>query len=181
MNQCTYKIIDTKLDPSDLVVTLDDIKSHLRITFTDDDTYLPILGAGCQARIERHCGISFSERTVTLQVTDINGDIFLPYGPIISVTSVTDSDGNVLVANTDYVLQGVEMKFINKTNQAILFNGKLTIVYQGGFDDVPPDLQMALLNEIAYRYENRGDQIDVAALSSGAQMFANPYRQFRYI
>lgn len=178
----TTYILDSLVETSDTVVSLSEAKDHIHVTSTDDDTYFQnnLLPAS-QALVEQFTGLSLSQKTATILVNRIEGDFVLPFGPIISITSVTDSMGNVLVANTDYKLIGAQFKIIRRYNSFEFFYNDLTIVYQVGYDEVPAALKMAILNEFAFRNDNRGDQPLGPSLSPGARAFANPYRKISYI
>ena len=47
-------------------VTLAEAKTHLNVTFTDDDAYITALIAQCIDSIEQYCALSILNKTVTL-------------------------------------------------------------------------------------------------------------------
>lgn len=134
-------IIDIKLlegsDPEPL--TLPEVKEHLNITFTDFDSYLTAVITRVREQAEKICGICITEKTVTVIVCSIGG-LVLPYGPIKTVTSPTD-----------LAIRG----------QILTNSGEHTIIYTSGFEVVPNGLKQALLLEIGYIWEHRGDESNI--------------------
>lgn len=176
------EIIDIAYGPSDPCVTLAQVKNHLRIDFTTDDTYLNSIIPQCQDRVEQYTATSLNERTISVVINNSYGNTELPYGPVISVTTTKDFDGNAL---TDAIYKGVAFQTVYSPCLRYL-----TITYQAGYtdDNRPPSLVLALLQEIAYRYENRGDNLEVkvadkltSGLCESAMVLANPFRRKRFI
>jgi hypothetical protein len=114
----------------------------------------------------------------------------MPWGPVetgtISVTNVTDAGViTTLTANTDYFIRGQLFKEI-KIN---FFTGNVVVNYRGKWpydstssEQIPADLKLAILNEIAFRYTNRGDAVNRYAqqsvgISEGAQSAAAKFLQ----
>lgn len=87
----------------------------------------------------------------------------LPYGPIRAITSVTMiSQANppvvsILTLNTDYFLRGAALPGSFQEIMIPNWSNNCLIVYYAGYLTVPSDLKLAILNEIAFRYESRGD------------------------
>lgn len=97
-------------------------------------------------------------------ITSVSNWFELPYGPVTSVASVTNvSDyGQITMGtlNTNYFVRGAQYKEL----KALGFCDTVIIVYNTGYFNsqnqayCPPALKEAILNEIADRYTNRGDQ-----------------------
>jgi hypothetical protein len=113
----------------------------------------------------------------------------IPWGPVQSISSVTSVADNgtitTLVLGTDYFVRGQMFQEI-KVNS---FTGSVVVSYTAKwpYDPnnqmlVPNDLKLAILNEIAFRYTNRGDAVNRYAsqnvgISEGAQSAAQKYMQ----
>jgi hypothetical protein len=167
-------------------VDLTTAKSWLLVDFTQDDTLITQLITYCRGLVEDWCKISLIPKTITLTQSNIplvagrdypygisrwdlafygystcNKWMELPYGPAISVTSVTNvTDAGVvtpLVLNTDYFVRGTEFKEIKWNN----FNDTIIIVFTAGYSVCPGPLKQAILNEVSERYTNRGDQRNI--------------------
>lgn len=186
-------------------VTLAEAKAHCRVDFTDDDTLITGLITAARTMIEDYCHVSLVQKTVTLttqsierpqtlysqpwQVRQAFNGFELPYGPIKAVSSVTsvNSDGFTITAltlNADYFLVGVDfqtIKIVNNYSNNIL-------VYITGYNTLPPTLKLAILNELSYRYDHRGEEENMRATTNNqlgiceaARVLAEKYKRLNYI
>jgi uncharacterized phiE125 gp8 family phage protein len=174
------------------IVTPTQLKAHLQITYTDDDTYLTDLIKACRAAIEQFCCISLVSKTVTV-LGDLYCERELPYGPVSTFTSASlkTSTGTYTakIANTDYELDGI-------TNGFQIFkpfiSGRWKLVYTAGYTlaSVPPDLILDLKRICGYCYEHKGDEA-LTSLQGGQQrpkgldealeLFAARHRRLHWI
>lgn len=206
MIQCTFTDVDKQeayvgSEP----VSLADAKAHLRIDFSDDDTILSAMITASRQAIEDYCHISLVAKTITLtlEANEVPKTMFaqpyqvrqgfnsfeLPYGPVQSVASVTSIDSNgtsitSLVLNADYFLTGIAFKTVKIINN---FTNNI-LVYLVGYTSLPSPLKLAILNELAYRYENRGDGQNLRATAFteqgvcvSARILADPYKRLVWI
>jgi uncharacterized phiE125 gp8 family phage protein len=167
------------------VVTLEEVKAHLKIDYDDENDLIAALIAQCRNRLETYCSISIGEQT-KIWVYDGKRceEEEIPYGPvneIVSVAYLEDTNPVTYEAQTageDYVIDGEEFKYFNP-----LAKGRWKVTYIAGYtDNVPQALKLALLHEIAYRYENRGDKgkqfaVEEVGICVSAKILANPYRR----
>ena len=145
------------------LLDVDDVKTHLAITHTDDDAYLTDLIKQVRASVERYCGISIGAQTRRWVYDEWeqwpDNEATIPYGPITAVTDVTRRTGpgttDTLAADDDYEVQGELFKTITVPG-----GGRCTVTYTCGYSTLPDDLKRGMLEEIAYRYEHRGDAKD---------------------
>ena len=100
------------------------------------------------------------------------GGIRLPYSPINSITAVYDYEG-VLIDPENYFISGEKIKRIDYP-----VNSYIKAVYDCGFTTLPGELLDALLSEILWRYQNRGDAEKFAAI---APQVAKQLSKYRYI
>lgn len=138
------------------LLTASDVKDALRITFTDDDTYITGLIVSARQAIEKYCGIAIGAQTITCTV-DLNAweEVEIPYGPIDTVTASYKSDFNeytTAIAFEDYDTDGEDYKTFTPFT-----SGRWKLVYDCGYTTLPADLKNAWLRLIAWYYENRGD------------------------
>lgn len=145
-------------------VTLAEVKRHLNLqfdtsgsyVFNDDDTKLTALITQCRELIEEYTGLSLAEKTLKAIIRNECGDIEIPRGPVNTITSIKDVDGNTLTSGTGYQLRGNQFKWIESPVTCYL-----EIVYTAGYksgNPIPNGLKRAILEEIAFRYTNAGDQ-----------------------
>lgn len=167
-------------------VSLAEAKSHLVVDFTDDDTYITNLISQCIDAIEQYCAVAITPKTITL-IADIVREFELPYGPVTTFTSASlKTDINTytaMTANSAYEVDSSLQfpRFIPYTC------GRIKLIYTVGYGtNLPNGLKLAILNEIAFRYENRGDGTNRYAqqnvgVSEGSQALANPYRRLAWL
>jgi len=193
-------------------VTLTEAKAHILVDFTTDDTYIQALISQCRSAIEGYCKIAITPKRVTWTFSslpepgsyppwisrwDLNFYGFtnctkwlrMPWGPVQSVDSVTSvTDAGVVTTlnlNVDYFVRGSLFKEIRINS----FSGNIIVVYTSKWpydtvssEPIPAALKLAVLDEIAFRYTNRGDAVNRYAqqnvgISEGAQSAAADYVQ----
>lgn len=187
-------------------VSLADAKIHCRVDFDDDDTILNDLITECRQVIEDYTHASLVTKiiTLTLAASEVPSSYFaqpyqvregfnvfeLPYGPIQSVSLVSSigSDLSIIALqlNEDYYLFGSAFQTIKISNNY----DNNTLVYTAGYGTaqgttpgpIPGPLKRAILNEIAYRYEARGEASNIRAtafteegICQAARALAKPY------
>lgn len=173
-------------------LTLTQLKAHLQITYTDDDTYLTDLIASCRAALEQFCNISLVQKTITL-FADLYCERELPYGPVVSLTSASLKDGNSVynaqTSGTGYELDGISGGF-----QVFrpLISGRYKLVYVAGYvaAKVPKDLILDHKRICGYCYENKGDQALTSlqggmerpkGLDEALELFASRHRRLTWL
>lgn len=187
-------------------VSLAETKAHLRVDFDDDDAQIQAMITAARQSIEDYCHISLVRKTIILtisaeeslrsnyaqpfQVRENFNKFELPYGPTVSVDMVTsiDSDGQTVIAcalNQDYFLVGAAFKTIKILNA---FTNNI-LVYTAGYAALPGPLRLSILNEVAYRYDSRGDSQGAVRATAfthqgvceAARILAEPYKRLTSI
>jgi hypothetical protein len=197
------RIIDIKKvesSPAEPLI-LQEIKQHLIITSTDDDNYLSDLNVQCRKAIEEYCAVSIVQKTITL-IADLGKEWELPYGPVTGIQLVatrTGSEGSgpgtYETLTSGWGQDGSDfLTFIPSPaggfNPGAPFTGhfqwgpyassqscinRYKIIYTTGYIVVPDALRLAILNEISFRYENRGNQ--GTGICEAAKAIAQPYKR----
>lgn len=184
------KIYDCQFDEtaSTEYLTLNELKAHLQITYTDDDTYLTALIKACRAALEQYCNISLVSKVVTL-FADLYCEREIPYGPVSTFTSASlkTSAGTYTAQtlNTDFEVDGI-------TNGFQVFkpfiSGRWKLIYTAGYAaaNVPKDLILATKHEAAFRYEHRGDETNQYAnenvgLCQSAVELASKHKRLNWV
>lgn len=161
-------------------VSVAELKRHLNLLFdttgsfefTDDDTYLGTVIAASRKYMENYTGLSFGLKTIVAILRNELGDVELPFGPVISITSVKNEDGAILTLDTEYTLSGRKFKRI-----ALPCLDYLEVTYAAGYTTLPADLKQAVIIEAGYRYINRsGEQYCKASLELAA-----PYKRSSWL
>lgn len=157
------------------VVTLAEVKRNLGIDFTDFDTLLTELITDVRAQTETYCGVSIVEQVVTCNLMNGLGNSYLPYGPVNgTITSLVDAEGTAI---TDAVIKGDAFKRLETA-----YSTDVTLVYNAGYGaDVPADLKRAMIQEICYQFEHRGDENAIPDLSGQFKAKAKMYKRNKWV
>lgn len=149
-------IIDIKITEGTVTepVTLDEAKAQCIVDFSADDNYITSLIKQCRQEFENICGISIVEKNIVL-IADWKREQQLPYPPVKAINDIKVKTGNSSNGATEYETPNTY------STDGGLFDlsgcNRLKISYTTGMETVSADLKLALLNLIAWRYENRGD------------------------
>lgn len=161
-------ILTTEAEDVTEPVTLDEVKAHLAITFDDDDNLLTGMIKSSRQAMERFTAVSLVARTVQA-ILHVSGRMELPYGPVVAITASLDSNGETLdIADT--TTYGLGFKSVGY--------GYHDLTYTAGYEVIPADLKRAILEDVAWHYEHRGDSdYEGGAMSLQAMATARPHRR----
>jgi len=145
-------VLDIQFDDVNILepVTLTEAKNFCKIDISTDDDLINILITAARQMCEAYTGVGFVEHNAVVVLNNLNGDIYIPYGPMIAINSVVNDQGTTLVLDTDYTLGGNEFKRL-RTPHA----NNITIDYTTGYTTLPDVLKTAVLNQVYYLYDNR--------------------------
>lgn len=147
-------------------VTLQEVKDYLRLDgyvdaedstsddlseFDFDDDLIEEMITACRQLMEQKSGLSLVNHTWEAVITNLCGMIEIPYGPVISITSLLDCEGTEIESEY-YKIIGNKWKYL-----AYPCNDNMTITYEAGYSELPKAIKLDLLRLVAYMYENRGD------------------------
>lgn len=151
-------------------VTLTEAKDFCKIDISNDDNLIMSLITAARQMCEAYTGVGFVEHSIIANLNNVNGNIYLPYGPVIEVIQVTDDDGNVLTVDTDYTLRGNDFKRLQWPEW-----DNLEVEYLAGYSVLPEILKTGLLNAIYFLYDNRSQSTeDIGPI---AKMILKPYKR----
>lgn len=174
-------MFDVKLitDVSSELITTSEVKTHLNITYTDDDTYIGTLITKARKLIEGYCNISIGEQE-RQWIVDAQAytEMSLPYGPGISVDQVDYKSDyatwDTLTVTDDYDVDGGgDLMFTPFTT------GRFKVAYTAGYTTLPDGLMQGWLMQVAYMYENRGDE-KMAGICEGAKDYLNLVKNYSW-
>lgn len=161
--------ISDESGPASEPVTLPEMKDYLRLggfiddddstaipEFTDDDDLIEEMITAARQALEEELGSSIIQHSwKATGVTNLAGEIQLPYGPVTEITSVLDCNGDAIdhTDSDEVKLQGDFLKYPNQEDMIIEY----TAGYASG--KLPKPIVVEIKRMVAYMYENRGDEV----------------------
>jgi uncharacterized phiE125 gp8 family phage protein len=153
----------------------DDLGSTSNLTYTTDDALIEELITAAREKCETYKGESFIPKELRVTLTNLAGLIELPYGPIGDVTAIYwgsdfEEDGEAATNNVaDLVLTGSFFKYIVSP-----CDERMVIDYSCGYNRgdtmrLPRRYKIAIMEEVLYRYEHRGDEDQVTGVCKTAR------------
>jgi uncharacterized phiE125 gp8 family phage protein len=179
-------------EPSNEPISITEAKSHLRIDWSDDDTYLATIITSARQWMEKVLRRALITQTLKATLTlpqqtqgilsgpigCMSYGIEIPRPPLISIPSVEAetkvSTWQALTSGSDYALDSdsepakiyLAVSAFSLWSALLNFPGakpRIRVTYQAGYgatsDKVPAAIRSALLQAIAYLYENREDPV----------------------
>lgn len=128
---------------------------------TTDDALVTKIITAARRICEKHANLSFIAKTITARFVNGLGNLTLPYGPVTGTIAYTDFDG---LAITSYEI---------RTGGN---GGEITAVYTAGYATLPEEFRTAILCQIAWMYDNRGNVKLASALSLESLLYLNQVR-----
>ena len=139
------------------------------LLFSSDDLLIGELITSAREGLERWCGISIIEHRWQVLFTNQIGNIELPYSNNATIVSLSNSD-NVIITSDNYLFRGTSFKYMASPGY-----DNMTVVYTSGYavGDVPKRLKQAIMRDVVFHYENRGEK----GLSSDAMGLASSFKR----
>lgn len=177
-------ITESSGDPTE-PVSVDEVKSYMRLEgfqdvdesgstpFAEDDELIERLIVAARKKLEKLYGISLVPKTLRAVITNLAGDIEIPQGPVISITSLKDKSGTAIA---DYTITGYTEE--EREVEGFEFNDfvalecpnyeKMVMIYEAGYTDVPEALKIEILRYVTWLFTYRGDQEKISQYQFGA-------------
>lgn len=163
------------------IVSLEEAKAHLRVDYDDDDALIGAIVSSAVARLDGFQGVlgrALLPQTWAQEYDGFSGDLVLPFGPILSVTSVaydseTFSDYRLLVDGRGPFLR------VNDGESWPSSDGPVTVTFQAGYADaasVPSPIKSAILLHIGTLYEYRETLAEKVSPSMAYEALLAPYK-----
>lgn len=121
-------------------------------------------------RTEIYTDCSLIPKRISAVVTNWCGNITLPAAPVTGDVTGVDMDGNAII-QTDIKLIGTKFPDLKSPCMA-----EMVLTYDAGYSVVPKGIKAAIMAEVAYRYEHRGDESPDDGICKAAVVLANPYK-----
>lgn len=134
-------VIETGEEP----VLLDLTKLYLGIASTVHDTLLSSLITIARLEVEHYCKKKLIESTIVAYFESINEYTYLPYTPVLSITSVNDAEESVLTYEAS---KGSNPKIKIHSNKEVI------ITYDCGLN-INEDLKLCIIKKVGEDFEFR--------------------------
>jgi uncharacterized phiE125 gp8 family phage protein len=174
------------VEPAAEPVTTAEAKAHLRVTSSDDDTYIGVLIQAAREMAEVYMNRAIVTQTIAAVYDEFKPTMKLPFGGCTSIVSITylDDDGQSQTASTS--LYGVDtvrtpavvyLKHGQEWPSTYAQRSAVTVTYLAGAipasgspteNNVPARIKQAILMMVADLYENREAQ------TAGYKVETNP-------
>ncbi len=167
----SIRVITTVIDPaSDYTLTsLANVKAELGLTTTDDDATLTRYIKSASKAISQFCNRVFQAETIqdefwpdrelySYQVPTSLSSLQLTRWPVVSLTSVTENDGD-LSDGTDFRVDpanGLLVRLDGLKYPTGWQAWPISVTYVGGFADTPDDVEDAAIRMVKARYLAKG-------------------------
>ncbi len=148
-------------------ISLQAAKDWLKVEGDDDDALIEDLIPAARLMCEQYCNKSLVVRTITAVIRNELGEQRLPYGPHGEIVSAVDGDGNAVTLTT----RGDQ--FLTVKDPCYDY---LKIVYTAGYSICPPLFKKAILRQVAFLYQNRGNEQSSEQLGANAKQLLKPVR-----
>jgi hypothetical protein len=137
-------------------------------TGTAEDTLFSTFITAARKCVERLTGLSLVPKTCVATLINMTGFMELPYGPITNTPVFVDQYGNTIYPT----LVGYDYPQVRDPLDTIT-----SASYNVGFasGSVPEELVVAILAQINFLYENRGDNSDSATVCVITQKICQKY------
>lgn len=168
-------------------VTLEEVKAHLKVVGTDEDSIITAYIKAATRVCEEYTGLSFTEqsRTIALQNFPCSSKgIPIPYGPVTQIIAFgyVDADDveQPLEVDTGYTVDDSGIYTLKAVDSWPEGGSSLLIEYDAGFTETPDNLKVAVLQLTADLYEGRqgeGGMISTATkvLLDTSKVYWNAY------
>ena len=142
---------------SELPFQLTTLRDHCRVTDRNQDPALQRAMDSAALMVERWTNCFLRTTTVDAHFRGEPGPYRFEYGPIQSVTSVTDATNSTTVSTNSYELDKTagwpQLRSINAT--AWLSRNAYTVRFVAGYTSVPKPLETCVFSLAATLFENR--------------------------
>lgn len=125
-------------------VTLAEVLAWSKIDQNTDNSLITALITTARIMCEQYTNTSLITRTIVADINNANGGFILPYGPVTNTPTAVD-------------WQSTALTLVWNFSQIQTPYGRMSVTYTAGFTTVPEVYKTAIMQQVLYLYENRGD------------------------
>ena len=139
------------LAPNELI-SLNEAKEYLRVTDTAQDNVITLIIKGAREAIEKATGLCINYSKIKALLNNSDGMIELPMQPLNGMITT-----GLTFVGYDFL-------------QLVNISEQIEVEYNAGYDisTIPVDLLLAIYDQIAFMYDNRGSGADTYAVCEKA-------------
>jgi hypothetical protein len=146
MNTLISKTVTTDIVTE--LVTVEDAKLWLKISFTEDDTLIASLIKAARIYLENLTNFALGAKTMEIIADlDYTESYYLP-APLTNILTFKRWNGTEFVDNTGY--------YLFRNSLALDDSGRYKITFTCGYTTLPADFKTDILKLVAWNYQNRG-------------------------
>ena len=133
-------------------VTVEEAQAFCRVqnTNTQQDLQFAMWVLAARDKIEQYCGLSLIPKNIVAILEAKQGMMELPFGPVTSTPTFVDQQGvsqEITLIGLDYPVIQLPIAYTKATYEAGFAEGECPLL-----------LKQAILMQVCYWWENRGDQ-----------------------
>lgn len=132
-------------------VTLEEAKAYIKVDYTEEDAFINSLIRAARKVLEEKYDIGIVEKTLKVIINNSCGGRDLPGSPVGEIVSVATKGGPI----TDYDISGDFHRYVEWP-----VCDYVTVTYKSGYplDQVPAEYKTAIMAQVLWMFERRGDQ-----------------------
>ena len=174
----------------DTIITVADLKAHMRVTHTAEDTLISALRSAAISWVEEHCNIKLGSYTARGYLPGFY-NAYIPIGPVTAISEVKyqttadkdyTTDLSTLAADnwyTDTISQPARIAFRDYPQTYEYALTPVVVTFTAGYSDMPAPVLQAIRLLVADMYENRQEEVIgtiTTRLKFGLDALLNPFR-----
>ena len=174
----------------DTIITVADLKAHLRVTHTQEDALIGALRSAAIAWVEENCNIKLGSYTARGYLPGFYNS-YIPIGPVTNISEVkyqttanTDYTTDLTTLDTskwymDLIGQPARIAFRDYPQVYEYALTPVVVSFTAGYTTMPAPVLQAIRLLVAHMYENRQEEV-IGTISTrlkfGLDALLNPYR-----
>ncbi len=173
----------------DTIITVADLKAHMRVTNTAEDTLIAALRSAAISWVEEHCNIKLGSYTARGYLPGFYNS-YIPIGPVTTITEVkyqTTATKTYAALSTldasnwfsDEITRPARIAFRDYPQTYDYALMPVVVSFTAGYTTMPAPVLQAIRLIVADLYENRQEEVIGAMttrLKFGLEALLNPFR-----